>query len=53
MKKQFEDRKLVSCIELHTFSSLNEEFLNQYMASMDEPDIAIVYFSPETMYIKN
>ena len=49
MKKQFKDRKLVSCIELHTFSSLNEEFLRQYKGSMDEPDIAIVYFSPESI----
>ena len=49
MKKQFKNRKLVSCIELHTFSSLNEEFLNQYKGCMDEPDTAIVYFSPETI----
>ena len=46
MKKQFSDRKLVACMELHTFSSLNEEFLQQYAHCMDEPDIAIVYFSP-------
>jgi UDP-N-acetylmuramate: L-alanyl-gamma-D-glutamyl-meso-diaminopimelate ligase len=46
MKKQFTDRKLVACMELHTFSSLNEEFLAQYAHCMDEPDTAIVYFSP-------
>ena len=46
MKKQFKDRKLVACMELHTFSSLNEEFLAEYKGSMDEPDTAIVYFSP-------
>ena len=46
MKKQFADRKLVACMELHTFSSLNEEFLQQYAHCMDEPDTAIVYFSP-------
>ena len=49
VKKQFENRKLVACIELHTFSSLNEEFLQQYKGCMDEPDIAIVYFSPEAI----
>jgi len=49
MKKQFKNRKLVACMELHTFSSLNEEFLQQYSGSMDEPDIAIVYFSPEAI----
>ena len=49
MKKQFKDRKLVACMELHTFSSLNEEFLKQYKGSMDEPDMAIVYFSPKAI----
>jgi len=49
MKKQFIGRKLVACMELHTFSSLNEEFLQQYKGCMDEPDIAIVYFSPEAI----
>lgn len=46
MKKQFDDRTLVACMELHTFSSLNEDFLKQYAHCMDEPDTAIVYFSP-------
>jgi len=45
MKKQFSNRKLVACMELHTFSSLNEEFLKEYKGSMDKPDTAIVYFS--------
>ena len=49
MKKQFKDRRLVACMELHTFSSLNEEFLKQYKGSMDEPDMAIVYFSPKAI----
>lgn len=49
MKKQFIGRKLVACMELHTFSSLNEEFLKQYKGCMDEPDLAIVYFSPEAI----
>ncbi len=46
MKKQFPERKLVACMELHTFSSLNEEFLKQYAHCMDDPDTAIVYFNP-------
>jgi len=49
MKKQFKERKLVACMELHTFSSLNQEFLKQYRGCMDEPDTAIVYFSPEAI----
>ena len=49
MKKQFTNRKLIACMELHTFSSLNEEFLQQYKGCMNEPDTAIVYFSPEAI----
>jgi UDP-N-acetylmuramate: L-alanyl-gamma-D-glutamyl-meso-diaminopimelate ligase len=49
MKKQFADRKLVACMELHTFSSLNEEFLIQYKGCMDAPDLSIVYFSPKAI----
>ena len=49
MKKQFSNRKLVACMELHTFSSLNQEFLQQYKGSMNEPDTAIVYFSLESI----
>lgn len=52
VKKQFPRRKLVACMELHTFSSLNEEFLAQYNGSMDKPDTAIVYFSPEAILHK-
>lgn len=49
VKAQFPNRKLIACMELHTFSSLNEEFLNQYKGSMDLADEAIVYFNPHTI----
>ena len=49
MKKQYKDRKLVACMELHTFSSLNKDFLDQYKNSMDFADIAIVYFSEKAL----
>lgn len=49
LKNQFPDRKLVACMELHTFSSLNVEFLNQYAHSMDNADFPIVYFNPHTL----
>jgi UDP-N-acetylmuramate: L-alanyl-gamma-D-glutamyl-meso-diaminopimelate ligase len=49
VKDQFSDRKLVACMELHTFSSLNKDFLDQYEGSMDKADTAIVYFNPETL----
>lgn len=49
VKQQFPNRKIVACMELHTFSSLNEEFLNQYKDSMNLADEAIVYFNPHTI----
>jgi len=49
MKTQFVGRTLVACIELHTFSSLNKQFLQQYEGSMADPDKAIVYFNPKAI----
>jgi UDP-N-acetylmuramate: L-alanyl-gamma-D-glutamyl-meso-diaminopimelate ligase len=49
VKKQYAHHRLVACMELHTFSSLNAQFLNQYAHCMDEPDVAIVYFNPHTI----
>jgi UDP-N-acetylmuramate: L-alanyl-gamma-D-glutamyl-meso-diaminopimelate ligase len=43
VKTQFINRKLVACIELHTFSSLNKDFLKEYAGSMDKADEAIVF----------
>jgi UDP-N-acetylmuramate: L-alanyl-gamma-D-glutamyl-meso-diaminopimelate ligase len=49
VKKQYPQRKLIACMELHTFSSLNENFLNEYNGSMELADEAIVYFNPHTI----
>ena len=48
-KEQFPERTLVACMELHTFSSLNKEFLYQYEGSMDAADKALVYFDPRVV----
>ncbi|MBB2151285.1 UDP-N-acetylmuramate--L-alanine ligase [Pedobacter gandavensis] len=48
VKTQFTERKLVACIELHTFSSLNKEFLAQYADTMKQADCSIVYIDEET-----
>jgi len=45
VKQQFKNKKLVACMELHTFSSLSSEFLSHYAGAMDLADTAIVYFS--------
>ena len=49
LKAQFPQRKLIACMELHTFSSLNENFLREYAGSMELADEAFVYFNPHTI----
>ncbi|WP_107038054.1 UDP-N-acetylmuramate--L-alanine ligase [Brumimicrobium mesophilum] len=49
VKEQYTDRKLVACMELHTFSSLKKEFLPQYKDAMKAADKALVYFSPKVV----
>lgn len=48
VKAQFPARKLLACIELHTFSSLNAGFLNEYAGTMDEADVAVVFIDQKT-----
>lgn len=49
VKKQFPERKLYACMELHTFSSLNKNFLEQYNNAMSKADEAFVYYNPKTI----
>ena len=49
LKKQFANRKLIACLELHTFSSLNLKFLSEYKDSMQNADIAVIYVNPKNV----
>jgi UDP-N-acetylmuramate: L-alanyl-gamma-D-glutamyl-meso-diaminopimelate ligase len=49
VKEQFHDRKLIACMELHTFSSLKKDFLPHYRDAMNMADVALVYYSPEVV----
>lgn len=49
VRAQYPTRKLVACMELHTFSSLTEDFLPQYRDCMQEADVAFVYYNPEVI----
>lgn len=53
VKAQFPQRKLIACIELHTFSSLNKTFLNEYAETMVGADEAIVFIDKNTFLQKN
>jgi UDP-N-acetylmuramate: L-alanyl-gamma-D-glutamyl-meso-diaminopimelate ligase len=52
VKNQYPDRKLVACLELHTYSSLNAEFLKEYEGALDAADVAVVFYSPDAVKIK-
>jgi len=52
VKSQYPNRKLIACLELHTYSSLNVEFLKEYQGALDAADIAVVFYSPDAVKIK-
>jgi len=52
VKSQYPDRKLIACLELHTYSSLNPEFLKEYQGALDAADTAVVFYSPHAVEIK-
>jgi UDP-N-acetylmuramate: L-alanyl-gamma-D-glutamyl-meso-diaminopimelate ligase len=52
LKKQFKDRKLIALLELHTFSSLNENFISEYSDTLKSADLAVVYYDPSVLIKK-
>jgi UDP-N-acetylmuramate: L-alanyl-gamma-D-glutamyl-meso-diaminopimelate ligase len=52
VKNQYPNRKLIACLELHTYSSLNAEFLKEYQGALDAADVAVVFYSPDAVKIK-
>ena len=52
VKKQYAQRDVIACLELHTYSSLNAEFLAEYKGALDKADKAVVFYSPHAVKIK-
>ncbi|WP_420551326.1 UDP-N-acetylmuramate--L-alanine ligase [Tenacibaculum aiptasiae] len=52
VKNQYKDRTLLACLELHTYSSLNAEFLAEYKGALNNADKAVVFYSPHAVKIK-
>jgi UDP-N-acetylmuramate: L-alanyl-gamma-D-glutamyl-meso-diaminopimelate ligase len=52
LKNQYPERRLLACLELHTYSSLNPEFLSEYQGALDAADKAVVFYSPHAVKIK-
>jgi UDP-N-acetylmuramate: L-alanyl-gamma-D-glutamyl-meso-diaminopimelate ligase len=52
VKQQFPSRKLIGVLELHTYSSLNKEFMHQYKGALEKTDTAVVFYSKHALEIK-
>lgn len=52
VKENFSNKRLVACLELHTYSSLNPEFLKQYKNTLDKADETLVFYSEDALKIK-
>ena len=53
VKEQFPYSKLIACLELHTYSSLDSSFIIRYRNSLEKADLPIVFYDPEALKIKN
>jgi len=49
VKAQYADKKLIAAFELHTFSSLQRDFLDQYKDCLKEANEALVFYSPRVL----
>ncbi|HWK03364.1 MAG TPA: Mur ligase family protein [Puia sp.] len=52
VKGQFPGRQLIAVLELHTYSSLNEQFLTEYRGAMEQADKAVVFYSRHALELK-
>jgi len=52
VREQYPQNDIIACFELHTYSSLNKFFLEQYADSMDDADEALLFFSPHALTLK-
>lgn len=52
VKQQYPNRKLIGVLELHTFSSLNEQFMQEYNGAMQDADVAVVFYSNHALELK-
>lgn len=49
VRQQFPNHHLIAVLELHTFSSLNEKFLDEYKASLDAADQPVVFYTHHSL----
>lgn len=52
VKSRYPGRDIIACLELHTYSSLNRDFLPLYEGTMGQATRAFVYFNPRQFEMK-
>ncbi len=52
MAERYPRHRLITCLELHTYSSLNADFMDNYKGTLDEADKAYIYYNPHTLALK-
>lgn len=52
IRSKYSNHRIIACLELHTFSSLNINFLPQYIGCLDAADEAIVFYQEHTLNMK-
>jgi len=52
VRESYPNKKITAVLELHTYSSLNKNFLPKYKDALNPVDRAIVFYSPDAMKIK-
>ena len=53
VRERYANRKIVAAFELHTYSSLQENFIAHYAHSLDAADVRILFLDEEALKIKN
>lgn len=52
VRSRYPGRQVIACLELHTYSSLSQDFLPQYEGSMKDATQAFVYYNPHAVSLK-
>ncbi|MBU3745137.1 MAG: peptidoglycan synthetase, partial [Sediminibacterium sp.] len=52
IRQQFPQQHIIAVLELHTFSSLNEQFMHEYNHSLNAADKAVVFYSAHALELK-
>ncbi|THD69906.1 peptidoglycan synthetase [Robertkochia marina] len=52
VKEQYPNKTVLACLELHTYSSLNTDFIKEYKSALDRADRAVVFYSPDAVALK-